>query len=161
MNFEYVKKELFKILDTEYRLYCELVEIFKKEQDALLNDDIKLLNILIFQGEEKIHRIKFLEERRGELLKEGYPITKLGLFIERLSDEDEKEQFRNLRDKLLLKIDELRQLRDTNELIINKTLKFLRFYIDLLSKESGFSVYGERGSLNFNKKLTNRLDEKV
>ncbi len=161
MDFEYVKKELFKILNIEYKLYSELVEIFRKERDALLNDDIELLNVLIFQGEEKTHRIKFLEERREELIKGKYPIINIELFIEKISDEEERKQFRELKDKLLSIIDELRQLKNTNELIIHKTLKFLRFYIDLLSKESGFPVYGEKGSLNFNKKLVNRLDEKV
>ncbi len=149
---------LYEILEREYKLYAELVDIFRKEKEAILEDDIEIVNELVLESEDKVYKIDFLEKEREKLLNNKY--KNLDDFISFLNS-SEQNKFIKLKEELLSKIEELSYLKETNELLINKTLKYLRFYIELLSKETGSPVYGEGGILNFNKKLINKLDERV
>ena len=151
-------EKLYEVLKKEYKLYIELVNILEKEKEAILEDDIKTVNELVLEGEDKIFKINFLEEERKKLLDNKF--QNLDFFIKFL-DSNEKEKFIELKKRLLSKIEELSHLKKTNELLINKILKYLRFYIELLSKETGSPVYGEGGNLSFNKKILNKLDERV
>ncbi len=161
MTFDEVKERLYEILSKEYHIYTELLEIFKKEKRAIMEDDLELLNSLILKGEEKTFKIRSLEDERKVLLGEEFPIKKIDSLIESLKDDEERERFKSLKERLLSTIEELRYLKETNELIIEKTLKYLRFYIDLLSKEIGSFVYGKRGILGFDKDILNKFDERV
>ncbi len=161
MTFDEVKERLYEILNKEYHIYTELLEIFKKEKRAIMEDDLELLNSLILEGEEKIFKIRSLEDERKVLLGEEFSIKKIDSLIDSLKDDEERERFKSLKESLLSTIEELRYLKETNELIIEKTLKYLRFYIDLLSKEIGSFVYGKRGILGFDKDILNKFDERV
>ncbi len=161
MTFDEVKERLYEILNKEYHIYTELLEIFEKEKRAIMEDDLELLNSLILEGEEKTYKIKSLEDERKALLGKEFPIKKIDSLIDNLKDDEEREKFKSLKDGLLSTIEELRHLKETNELIIEKTLKYLRFYIDLLSKEIGSFVYGKRGILGFDKDILNKFDERV
>ncbi len=161
MNFKDIKEELYEILDKEYNIYREILEIFKEERAAIMVDDVSTLNALIIKGEEKIHRIKYLEEKRRSLLEGDSSITRLDVFINQITDPEDRERFWDLKDRLLSIMEELKYIKEANELIIKKTLKYLRFYIELLSKEMGSPVYGKAGVLNVNRDFMNKLDERV
>ncbi len=151
---------LYKILEEEYLLYKELVDLFKKEKEAIMDDNIDLLNKLVIEEEEKASKIRFLEEGRMEIVSHNKALPKLDDVIRELSP-SEQEKFSVLKKGLFEAINELRNLKETNELLINRTLKYLRFYIELLSKETGSFVYREDGILDFNKENMNKLDERV
>ena len=160
MYFAILEDKLYEILEKEHIVYRDLVQILKEEKNAIMDDDIERLNALIIEGKEKVSKIEFLENERVKLLSSHLGIKTINEIIEVIPPE-KKEKFIQIKDNLLTEIEKVKNLKAINELLINKTLRYIHFYLELLSKETGPSTYKETGLLSYNENSLNKLDERV
>lgn len=139
-------KELDSLLAREKELYGELVELAKTKQERLVQNDLEGIGTAVADEETILNKIAGEEEKRKDLLGqlEGEEKSFSELFGE--APEDLVQSLRETREGLLLVLEELWEVNETNNRLIQDSLEFNNNLVNSLAKIRGSSTYSKEGS---------------
>lgn len=158
--------ELSNDLEAILNLYQKLIEISGQKQKELVNgnmEEIDRLNkeeeILVFQAS----RLETERFRRARELAAYYELpenAKLGELLEK-APPPEKEKLTVLLKKLLETIGEIDKINRENTALIQQSLKFINFTIDVLSQSDPSVTYSSGDNERKSENRSILLDKKV
>lgn len=160
--------DLIDILETEYRHYIGLKELADKKREAIIDNDIEDLTGLIDREEQIIGDIQDMENKRTEIITNMTNETDLNPdkinfnhIIER-SPENPKTSLINIKEKLLVVIDELHEQNQQNRLLIEEAMKLNNFSLNIMMKflEPDSQTYDKKPGKKDRKKIAHIVDRK-
>lgn len=133
-------EELIMTLDDEERLYSELIPVAEKKTQVIVDNDLQSLSSITDEEQAYVSRIGKLEKKRREVIHNiGVVMNKkesdinFATVIEMLNgQEKEKEQLRNLHDRLKKTVGRLASVNERNQLLIKQSLEMIEFDINLI-----------------------------
>ncbi len=129
---------LKKILEAQNQLYKKEIEIVNEKIEAVKDDDIEYLIDKTEEEKELIAKIEKLEENRIKVI-EKLESDNLRALAEKLDDIELKNKLLNLRQELLEKINEVKNLND----ILKELITITNGVIDITVRElTGFKEVG-------------------
>ncbi len=148
-------EELIAILSKEYKINYDLLKLGQDKKEVIKAEDIDRLEEIVEQEEELLERLARLEEQRQNLLAG----TALSDIIEGLEPEL-AEKLTELRNKLVVVIEELAHVSHLNSNLIQDSLKITNFNLQLLTNNPGQNTYNKSGSDN-NQKGSSIINHKA
>ena len=154
--------KLYKILSEEYRVYQELKRLGNKKQEALIENELEELAEIVEAETELMDNVDNLEVARLQLIES---IAKdMDQSAEELSfnqllpelPEAKKDEFSELRDKLLELIEDLNALNESNRQLLMEALKFNEFSMKAVIGTENQQTYNNPGKAGRNNK-SNRI----
>ena len=129
---------LKKILEAQNQLYKKEIEIVNEKIEAVKDDDIEYLIDKTEEEKELVAKIEKLEENRIKVI-EKLESDNLRELAEKLDDKELKNKFLKLREELLEKINEVKNLND----ILKELIMISNGVIDITVRElTGFKEVG-------------------
>lgn len=129
---------LKKILEAQNQLYKKEIEIVNEKIEAVKADDIEYLIDKTEEEKELIAKIEKLEENRIKVI-EKLESDNLRALAEKLDDIEVKNKLLNLREELIEKINEVKNLND----ILKELITITNGVIDITVRElTGFKEVG-------------------
>ncbi|MFC0212910.1 flagellar protein FlgN [Paenibacillus chartarius] len=131
---------LLEIMEQLEAIHLELVELAKEKTPILVRGDIESLNALIHKENKLVRKVSELDrirvQRTGEyLISRGYnpdPRVKVTDLIKIIFKADEKVALMEAQRKLAGVLQELKRLNEANQKLIQQSLDFINFSVDLL-----------------------------
>lgn len=157
-------QELLNILQKQMQIYRQLKELGTQKREYLIKGSLEGLNEVTKQEEVCIFQLGKLEEEREDCFAH---LAELGGFeqnwtlreiIPHLPEEEQKE-LRKVQEDFSVLIRDLEQLNHENTSLLQQSLRFVNFTVDVLSQQSK-PVYDEEKEVKV-KQLTNLLDKKI
>lgn len=157
-------QELIAILQTQLKIYSQLMELGSQKREHLIKGSLEELNDVSKQEEYFIFQLGKLEEKREKCFSN---LAKLGGFDQNSSlreivaqlPQEEQGQLEQIQEDFSALIEDLGQLNQENTSLIQQSLRFVNFSVDVLSQQSK-PVYNEENEVNI-KQISNLLDKKV
>ena len=133
-----------KIMDTlslQVHCYRDLMEVLQQEKDHLLDFDVEGLETVSKEKDTTVMRLRLMEEARVRQLEEYFRSTgSQGKSLMDLYETVGDESIMNIRTKLISQIKGVKELNDFNNILIGRSLNYVRASTDF------FSAFGhERG----------------
>lgn len=129
---------LISIMFEEKKLYDEILKITKNKTKFIIDRDMENISHISFEEEKFIGEIQVLEDKRikiSELL-----VNQLGLLNKNISiseltnflDDDKAKRLNQIKLEILDIITELKNVNELNAKLINNSLEYIDFSINLL-----------------------------
>lgn len=152
-------KELIEVLEQENKVYEDILKISKNKTSVIVEGKVKELENIVKLEQSLVLQMARLEGQRESIVdkvSQSLKIDAADLTITELAKHLENEEARKLKwvqDKLG---NTLKELKDTNELntkLIQNSLEYINFSVNLLSDaSSGSNNYGNTGQVGESKK---------
>jgi flagellar biosynthesis/type III secretory pathway chaperone len=131
---------LIETMDKLVQVHLLMLDLSEQKTDILVQNQVDKLNKIVNKESNLIKQIVHLEQQRIEdisefLLQKGYkPNAKITIedLIKLVVKAEEKKSLADKQKQLLVAIDKLRQLNQLNQKLIEQSLSFLEFSIDLI-----------------------------
>lgn len=160
-------EQLKDTLIKENELYSQVLKLAEKKTEVVADRNIKELENITKQEQQYIMTMGTFEKIRRSILvnigeelhiKQPESISELILSLE----EDTGAEIDKLRDNILETIDKIKNINKGNEKLINQSLEYVNFSLELLtgSSDQG-NKYSNKASENKKQKPINFLDIKV
>ena len=141
-------ERLIEILQSQSVLYEELLESSRQKKAYLLNNNVEAIRGVTVRENGLIGRLQRLERERGALTADlakrlGLPINGLTLveLIGRIGDQAVCNQLSSLRIRLRGYMDELKAINEQNKSLINQSLEYIDFTMNLLRSSVSGPAY--------------------
>ena len=135
--------EAIEILKEEYKIYQEICDTAKRKQEAVIEEDIELLEEVVRSEVECVEKIEELEERRKELVGDKEIST-----LQEEVDDKKSDQLEELKNKLSYIVQEVQDLNRTNEKLVKDSLQLVDLELKTLTGEAKTPTYGEQGKMD-------------
>ncbi|KIL40688.1 flagellar biosynthesis protein FlgN [Gordoniibacillus kamchatkensis] len=131
---------LLELMERLAAVHSQLIELANEKTPVLVRNDVDSLNAIIHRENKLVRQVAELDrervQRTGEyLISRGYnpdPRVTVSDLIKIIFKADEKKALMNVQQILLEKLIELKRLNETNQKLIEQSLAFINFSIDLL-----------------------------
>ncbi|NLT94718.1 MAG: flagellar protein FlgN [Clostridia bacterium] len=159
-------EELISILKEQVKSYEQLLELAKKKQQALIGNDIEVLDNLNKEEHGVILGATKLEKKRLEVIKAMAGIFGKGIESWTLKEMTEKapEPFQGplseVYQELNSVVEQLQKINQENSSLIEQALKIVDFTINTITRTEREVVYPEKDSKNV-KPVSRIFDSKV
>lgn len=159
-------KNLEKHLNGILKLYKELIELSRKKQEELVKGNVDILDGLNKQEEILVFQASRQEAERYRCARElaafyNLPSdAKLGELID-IAPPGDKEELSRLLTELLLIVGEIDKLNQENIALIQQSLKFINFTIDIVSQSTAPGTYGSTEKETKSENVSRLVDKKV
>lgn len=156
--------ELVSILQEQKKIYDDLLELSRQKQKILIKGDITALETITVQEEGLVLQAGKLEEKREQCLgtlAEAYGWARemtLADFLPLVSTE-ERIELEKIHEDFSMCLNDLRRLNHENTELLEQSLQFVNFTVDVLSQQSK-PVYNADQEVKV-ENLKNFLDKKV
>lgn len=125
--------ELIEILEREYSLCIDLVELLKKEKEVIVRLNATDLENLLREKETLTFKIKGCDEKRDNLIKQlgfqGKTIKEIAFTI----NGNYRKKLLNLAENFSLVIQDIRDLNKINSMLIAKSLHYIKTSYNFLN----------------------------
>jgi len=155
---------LVEILETQARLYKDLLALAKEKQPVLVKGDLAKLEELTKKEREIVFQVGRLEEQRfkvQQVLANHFGVSGTELTISFLAKKIEdpfKTRLTGLGRELTVTLDELRNNNELNTQLIEQSLGYIDYMVNLLTSLDDTPTYqGQHGN---NSQQTSRLFDK-
>ena len=149
---------LNEVLQSEKALYEKLVEIAREKQGHLVQNDLDGINETVSREEELLTEISEEEKKRKEVLKEIEGEEDSFADLCQKAPEELADKLKKTREQLLLLLEELWEVNETNNRLIQDSLQFNNNLVQSLAKIRGSDTYSQEGS---KEKSRSFLDKKA
>ncbi len=139
-------EELNSLLGREKELYRELVQLAKTKQEQLVQNDLEGIGTAVADEEKILEKISGEEEKRKDLLGQIEGEDKSFADLCQEAPEDLTNSLRETREGLLLVLEELWEVNETNNRLIQDSLEFNNNLVNSLAKIRGSSTYSKEGN---------------
>jgi flagellar biosynthesis/type III secretory pathway chaperone len=161
---EPVIQELIKLMEEQKKIYTELLNLSRNKRKYLIKGDIESIDAVTKQEELLIYNAGKLENMRIDCFRraaEKYGCDKDSTLKDILSDlpDEEAAALGKLYQEFSLMLNELENLNTENTGLIQQSLRFVNFTVDVLSQQTT-PVYNAEKELKV-ERLNKLLDKKV
>lgn len=159
---------IIEILQKQSEVYEQLLELANQKTPVLVRNDVQQLNAILQQERKLIKRSEELEVSRMQHtniffanMRSHYRLGKLSDLIKAVTHADDKVTLSRYHGILTELLDELKRKNDKNQQLIQESLSFLDFSIELLTddpsddytyKHPQTLAYGKSSSFGYDKK---------
>ncbi|HHZ16943.1 MAG TPA: flagellar protein FlgN [Peptococcaceae bacterium] len=155
---------LTEILSEQKKLYERLLELSRQKQKHLIKNNLGALEEIVAQEEGLVLQVSKLEEGRVacfSCLAGEYGLNAESTLLEFLQHvaEHHRAQLKKLHEDLSGVLLDLRQLNQENTALLEQSLQFVNFTMDVLSQQSK-PLYNADHEIKV-ERLTNFLDKKA
>ncbi len=156
--------ELISILQEQKKIYEDLLDLSRQKQKILIKGDISALEGITAQEEVLVFQTGKLEEKREQCLSslaEAYGWVQektLADFLPLVSTE-KRVELEKIHEDFSMCLNDLRRLNHENTELLEQSLQFVNFTVDVLSRQSK-PVYNAAQEVKV-ENLKNFLDKKV
>jgi flagellar biosynthesis/type III secretory pathway chaperone len=131
---------LLQTMDKLIQIHLSMLELSEQKTNILVHNQVDKLNKIVNKETNLIKQITKLDQQRIEdisefLLQKGYrpnPNITVGDLIKLVVKVEEKKSLADKQDQLLGTIGKLRELNQLNQKLVEQSLSFLEFSIDLI-----------------------------
>ncbi|MCK8816034.1 flagellar protein FlgN [Natroniella sulfidigena] len=134
-------QKLVKILQAEYQLNQNLLELGEKKQGAIINEEVEVLEEIVREEEGYLADLEKLEGARANLV-QNKKMTDLIAEV----GQPYREQLSKLRKRMFGVIEELAYLNKTNEQLLKDALYLTNINLNILTNNQGKGTYNKRGA---------------
>ena len=156
--------ELLEILQKELNIYEEILKISKNKTDIIKEDKALDLDPLVREEEEKVAQVIALEKKRLACVRKicaELQIEDSNISISELSKYvDEKQELLDFKEKITKVLKDLKRTNDLNQKLIQSSLEYVNFMVNLTTGANQNVTYGATGQKN-TKGQTNFFDMKL
>jgi len=146
-------EKLTDVLEKEASVYEDFLSIQKGKTDILVNGNISELEKMIKTEQSFFEEIQGLEAEREQIIEQIAQKTKtdssalnLTWMINNYVKPEQANKLKSLRDKILNTVNELKKVNEQNARLINNSLEYINFSINLIASASDSgSRYGNDG----------------
>lgn len=133
--------QLIDILGQMTAVHQLLLESGEEKKQAIINNDVKQVNQLVMSESKLVKQVADLEQQRIVLCEQflvakGYRPS-LRITVAELSrlifNAEEKQSLLEAQQRLVEVIGQLKQLNDSNQLLLQQSLQFIEYSIDLMA----------------------------
>lgn len=133
-------QSLISILEKLEKMHKSLLELAFKKTEIIKNGDMDQLDDVTKQEQTHVAAIETLEQQRQRIVTDYLrakgiaPIDTptVGDVIDAADSEEEREQLQQVRNRLLLVIDDLQKQNQLNQTLVFQSLQFVSMTLDLL-----------------------------
>ncbi len=143
-------EKLIDILEEEGRLYRDILDLSRHKTDTIVEGKVATLEQLTGVEHKMVMNAGRLEQQREEIVNElagNLDIQpeqlNFTLVIEK-TGEELRDRFTNYRDEIALTLKELKEVNDLNSHLIEKSLEYIDFSINLISGTSSELTYNDK-----------------
>lgn len=133
--------ELLKILEKEYALCAELVELLRTERDIIVSLDPGALESLLKEKEHITYNVRLCDDRREEILTDlglgGKTVSEIAF----MADEEYRQRLTELTVRFKSIINTISELNRFNRLLIEKSLRYIKTSYSFLNS---YNISGQR-----------------
>jgi len=144
--------ELIEIINAEIRIFNRLLTLLRKEQAAIVEDDLEGIEASVAAQQEAAQEAHALEVQRLQVVEElstrldmvpgNVSLTRL---IEALESE-QSEELARMRETLLELNQKIRTTSDNNAFLIRQSMRYTERCLDILTGQPvGRGMYGQFG----------------
>lgn len=147
--------KLIDLLKDEQGILSQLLQILKNENTALVKDDISSLNKIVRAKEALNNSILKIESCRVS----DFGNLSISSIVGKLESEGKLQEaceIDSIGTDMKEKIFNIKQLNETNQLLIRQSLNYVRSMIDVLSPKN--KLYNPSGEINSNVQQKSTLD---
>lgn len=160
-------EKLLSIIEKEARLYISLLGLSKQKTGVIISGDIKELENITKREQVLFKNVEKLEETREQVVSEiacslGTESSTLTIssIIANL-DKAWAERLKEARDSILSTIDEIRKINMQNKVLIDTSLEYIDFSLNLVSSTSSKGVSYSRNGKEGNDEKRSLFDVKL
>lgn len=141
---------LIEILDEQKECYEGLLTLAKYKTDSIVNREMEFLEEVLTREQEFVGRVARLEKNREAILKDISNVLNINFkdltisnLVEKLGNTpDEQEKLRQLREELLIIVEEIKQQNMMNTGLLNQSLEFIDFTLNALQSMHTYPTTG-------------------
>ncbi|MFA6110345.1 MAG: flagellar protein FlgN [Candidatus Latescibacterota bacterium] len=146
--------ELVEIINEEVRLFNDLLGLLRREQKAIVEDDLATIEETVAAQQEMARQAHALESRRVRVVEElsqrlhlGPGGSSLGRLVAVL-EKEQGEELGRMRETLLELNHRIRATSDNNAFLIRQSMRYTERCLDILTGQPlGRGMYGKFGRL--------------
>lgn len=131
--------ELIDILNQQNLNYDELLAISREKKNTIINNDVETLQKMTIVENMIVSRNQKLEDRRIEttnnianVLNQNPEELSLDKLADLIKEQKEYDELNNARNQLRKTIIELKEINDTNNLLLKSSMDYIDFSINLV-----------------------------
>lgn len=131
--------KIIDILDVQYNIQTELLELSKSKTEVLLAEDVKKLGEITKSEQELIKKLETIElqrQKQVEMISKERGLSNNTITISELiedADDLTKDRLRNIKGKLSSIISEQSSVNDINRQLVKANLEYLSFSLSFLT----------------------------
>ena len=129
----------------------DLLNIANTKTKVLIDGDMEALQKLLMEERKSIKVLEKLERKRqseASLYQQEHQLTDeemtVSALLENLTDEEVQNRLEGLAIELIELVTELKQVEDTNKTLLEQSMQFVQFSIDLMSPSLNKLNYGQQ-----------------
>lgn len=160
-------EQLILTLEKEFEIYTEVLELSKLKRRNIIEGQVKELDGITTKEQTLILTLAKLENIResivNNLLKELNIESVNNLEeLSKYMDETSKKKVKNIKDKLMNTLDQVKKENDLNSKLIKQSLDFIEFNKNLLTSiENKGTTYGANADEKNIKTKSNLFDARI
>ena len=155
-------QQMMKTLENLEKMHKSLLELAYKKTEIIKKGDMEELDGLLKNEQSHVAAIGTLEQQRQALVQDylnAKGIATAGIptvldVIEAAESESERKQLEEVRQRLLLIVDELKKQNDLNQKLIFQSLKYVNMTLDMLRPQPSQINYSGDQSRNTGPKIS-------
>ncbi len=152
-------QQLLTAMEKLYKLHTSLYEIAKRKTEVVKKGDVDSLNSIMKEEQAHIAAIRKVEEEREKLVKNLLPHKvdpTVSDCIEVIS-ENEQYELVELKNKLVDKVNELKEQNHLNQQLVHNSLQFVNVTLNLMRPQPQNINYGPPAKGNQNENNSRRI----
>jgi len=146
-------EKLTDVLRKEASLYEDFLSVQKGKTDILVKGNVLELEKMVKTEQSYFEKIQELESEREQIIERIAQVFHTDLstltltqIINNYVNQEQASELKNLRDKILNTVNELKKVNEQNARLINNSLEYINFSINLIaSANNGGSRYEQDG----------------
>lgn len=151
--------ELLEILEKEANVYSDILDISKNKTNVVVEGKVAELESIVKLEQSLIMKLRKLEDHREKLIGSisaeigAHPSKMTVSELANLLGSEQSERLKNAQNSLKGTIDRLQNTNELNSRLINNSLEYIEFSINLLTAAGALNnSYGSNGRTDDGKK---------
>lgn len=142
--------KLIEVLERENGIYKDILDISRHKTEIIVEGKVTELDRMTGIEQKMVFNVGQLEKQREELLREMAQFMDIGveeINMDHVIDEADghlKDRFSKIREEISATLKELKEVNDLNSQLIEKSLEYIDFFIDLITDNSSGTIYSNR-----------------
>ncbi len=166
MKRELIDK-LLEVLEQEYKVYEDILRLSKDKTNIIVEGKVSELDNIVKLEQALVMQIARIDQKREEILQQICNETDSGektmniSEIKKHTSEAQSKRLEEYQGKMLGIVDELGHINKLNSKLIQNSLEFIEFSLNLMANaDAASNNYGKKGDSS-NKSRKNLIDMKL
>lgn len=133
---------IIRVMEGQLSTHEELIEVGELKKSCIVNGDVQSLSKLLSRESTLIKKVAALEESREQAVTAYFSEKGMALTAPTMEELlkvtfrlEEKKELRRVREKLLERIAQLKEVNELNQQLLQQSLHYVNISIDLLTDQ--------------------------